>query len=298
MNDDASHAIAASRVGPRETVSGDRVCMQCLHPLAGSAIVREPETGLLYCRCVECGTAAALLEYPTIAPWVRRMKSVAVAVFMTAAAIAILAGIGLGVLMPTVASNACGEQTGPAVVEIYRSSGGSTKDANQNFDSGRWAVADQEWLASDAGIAALRAARRSPNAVIPFLGLAILGGTLIVPIALLLGLAGMRRHPIVRAAAAALLPTIGGALVTAGATALPGLMAGTPRNISWSQYCLIANGPFFAALMVGWLALVAAVLAATAPHLAAAIFRFILPPRDRRLVAWIWEWRGKPIPKD
>jgi len=54
----------ARRDTPRETVAGDRVCMQCLHPLAGSSIVREPETGLLYCRCVECGTAAALLEYP------------------------------------------------------------------------------------------------------------------------------------------------------------------------------------------------------------------------------------------
>ena len=74
---------SARRDTPRETVSGDRVCMQCLHPLAGSAIVREPETGLLYCRCVECGTAAAMLEYPTITPWIRRMKSVAAAFFVT-----------------------------------------------------------------------------------------------------------------------------------------------------------------------------------------------------------------------
>ena len=33
---------------PRETLQGDRLCMQCLHPLRGRAIERDAGTGLLY----------------------------------------------------------------------------------------------------------------------------------------------------------------------------------------------------------------------------------------------------------
>ena len=66
-----------ARPAPIETLTGDRLCMQCMHPLVGSPITREPQTGLLYVRCGECGTASALFEYPTVGPWVRRMKAVA-----------------------------------------------------------------------------------------------------------------------------------------------------------------------------------------------------------------------------
>jgi hypothetical protein len=282
---------------PRETVSGDRVCMQCLHPLAGSAVVREPATGLLYCRCVECGTAAALLEYPTITPWIRRMKSVAAAFFVTMALLATLAAVGIGGLFPTIATEAADESAN-ALVEAYRAQGGTTRDQSQQFDSGRFAVADQAWLASDEGRAALRASRLSPGALIPFLGFAALGSAMLVPTMLLLGLAGMRRHPLVRAAIGGLVPSIGGVLATAGVFAVMPLGMGLPQNMTWTNYAAVENGPFFSGLMLGWLACVGAFTALVTPPLAAAIFRFILPPHDRRLVAWIWEWRGKPIPRD
>lgn len=288
---------SARRDTPRETVSGDRVCMQCLHPLAGSAIVREPETGLLYCRCVECGTAAAMLEYPTITPWIRRMKSVAAAFFVTVAILATLGAVGVGGVFPGIATEAASESA-DALVEAYRASGGSTRDSSQQYDSGRYGVADQAWLDSEAGRAALRASRTSPDALLPFLGFAVIGSTLLIPVMLLLGLVCMRRHPLVRAFAGLLIPTIGGAIAIAGFLAAARVVTATTQNISWTNYCIAESGPIFSMLMVAWLALVGAVTALAAPPLTAAIFRFILPPRDRRLVAWIWEWRGKPIPKD
>ena len=275
----------ARRDTPRETVSGDRVCMQCLHPLAGSTIVREPETGLLYCRCVECGTAAAMLEYPTITPWIRRMKSVATVT------------VGVGGLFPGIAAEAASESA-DALVEAYRASGGSTRDSSQQYDSGRYGVADQAWLDSEAGRAALRASRTSPDALLPFLGFAVLGSTLLIPVMLLLGLVCMRRHPLVRALAGLLIPTIGGAISIAGFLVAARAVTARPQNITWTNFCVAESGPVFSMLMVAWLAVVGAVTAMAAPPLAAAMFRFILPPRDRRLVAWIWEWRGKPIPKD
>jgi hypothetical protein len=287
----------ARRDTPRETVAGDRVCMQCLHPLAGSSIVREPETGLLYCRCVECGTAAALLEYPTITPWIRRMKSVAAAFFVTVTILATLGAVGVGGLFPGIAAEAASESA-YALVEAYRASGGSTLDSSQQYDSGRYGLADQAWLDSDAGRAALRASRTSPGALLPFLGFALLGSTLLIPAMLLLGLAGMRRHPLVRALGGLLIPTIGGAISIAGFLAAARVVTASTQNISWTNYCVAENGPIVSMLMVAWLAAVGAVTALAAPPLTAAIFRFILPPRDRRLVAWIWEWRGKPIPKD
>jgi hypothetical protein len=38
-------------------------------------------------------------------------------------------------------------------------------------------------------------------------------------------------------------------------------------------------------------------VALAGPSVAAGIARLILPPRDRALVGWLWEWRGKPIPR-
>lgn len=284
----------------RETVSGDRLCMQCLHPLAGSAVSREPATGLLYCRCVECGTAAALLEYPTITPWMRRMKSVAAAFFVTVVLIAGLGGIGIGGLFPSVVQEIAGEASANALVESYRRSGGSTRDPNQQFDNGRFAIADRAWLETDAGRSALRASRFSVSALAPFLGLALLGCTLLLPVAFLLGLFSMRRHPLLRAVVGALIPSMGGAIAVAGVVSLADLRfgLGPAQNISWMRYCAAENGPFFAVLMCVSLALFSALVAAVAAPLVAAMLRFVLPPRDRRLVAWIWEWRGKPIPKD
>jgi hypothetical protein len=225
------------------------------------------------------------------------MKSVAVAFLVTVALLATIAAVGVGGFFPVIATEAADESAN-ALVEAYRAQGGTTRDPTQQFDSGRFAIADQAWLDSEDGRAALRASRMSLGALLPFLGLALLGGTLLVPCMLLLGLAAMRRHPLARAAVGSLVPSLGGVLAMAGVFAFVRVGTTLPQNMTWTTCCAVHNGPFFSTLMAVWLAIVGATTALVAPPLAAAILRFILPPRDRRLVAWIWEWRGKPIPKD
>jgi hypothetical protein len=54
-------------------VDGTRPCLRCGHDLHGQSIVREPEYGLFIARCSECGTVAAMTEYPTLGVWGRRL---------------------------------------------------------------------------------------------------------------------------------------------------------------------------------------------------------------------------------
>lgn len=54
------------------TVLSDRVCVKCFFNLAGQPIVRERIYGLVAARCPECGTIAAIQEYPHLGRWPRR----------------------------------------------------------------------------------------------------------------------------------------------------------------------------------------------------------------------------------
>lgn len=56
-------------------ISGDRACINCGFNLYGQPIVREPHYGLIIARCPECGTPAALQEYPLLGRWARRFAA-------------------------------------------------------------------------------------------------------------------------------------------------------------------------------------------------------------------------------
>ncbi|MFM1823011.1 MAG: hypothetical protein RI967_1277 [Planctomycetota bacterium] len=297
-DDDRDPDLPRSAPPPRETLSGDRLCMQCLHPLAGSAVERDASTGLLYCRCVECGTAAALFEYPSAAPWLRRFKSVAAASFAVLAILVVAASAGVGGIFTSIASEFGAEASAHAIAAAYRDAGFSTQDATLNyFDNGIYANADRAWLETDAGRAAVRASRFSASALLQVAGLCLIAAAIVSPFAILAGMVALRRGPLARAALGALLPTIGGAIALASIVTMTALLPAR-TNFSWRIFAEAENGPHFAVLVIAWIALVSGTLAAIAPAAVAALFRFILPPSDRRLVAWIWEWRGRPVPRD
>jgi hypothetical protein len=58
---------------------GDRLCAKCCFNLAGQTIVRERHYGLLIVRCPECGVPAALQEYPLLGRWANRLGYLAAA---------------------------------------------------------------------------------------------------------------------------------------------------------------------------------------------------------------------------
>lgn len=64
---------AEQRLGP---LVGDRFCAACGFNLVAQTIVREPHYSMLMVRCPECGSCAALQEYPALGPWAARWSRV------------------------------------------------------------------------------------------------------------------------------------------------------------------------------------------------------------------------------
>lgn len=286
----SSAARDATTSSPRETLTGDRACTHCLHPLVGRTIEREPTTGLLYVRCGECGMATALMEYPSATPWLNRMKTV-VASGLVATALAIvllLAGASGG--LATAAAMSASTASADSVYRAFAEAHPQHDDPNAQ---GSWNAADSAWLASDAGQAALAGSRWSLEALLPFATFVFLGGLVVFPFTLFLGLAALRR-PLLQRALVGMMPVLTGCLLIAGPSRLLAMQGRLAVN--WQDAAVHANHAHFAILGTTVLCGIAALTAILAPSLAAAAFRAILPPRDRRLVAWIWEWRGLPVP--
>lgn len=281
---------------PRETLTGDRACTQCLHPLVGRAIEREPSTGLLYVRCGECGSATAIMEYPSGTPWLNRMKSVVATGFIATmiAAIIALACIAGGFSLAT--CETATDISAGALASQWETAFPSADRQSQ----GRWDNADLAWLATPAGQSAITMSRFNSDTIFGwgiFVGLSVLALT---PFAMALGMVSLRRSAVFRACAGAL-PVLVGCTVFVGPRMLVALaldQTSALRQPTWAEVASSANYPFFAGCALIVMATVAAIAATLAPQLAAIAFRAILPPRDRRLVAWIWEWRNLPVPRD
>jgi len=276
----------------RETLQGDRLCMQCMQPLAGRTIEREPASGLLFVRCGECGTAAALFEYPTLSPWLPRIKSVLAASLVVTTVVAglAMAGIATGFILGTAVE--CADLAGDALAAAPPPSG-NTDDGNGNFPQ-RWSNAELPWLATGAGRTALADARWHPMIVLLLAAMLGLAGMLLFPFAAAAGIALTARKPLVRALFAALPIAIGGVLSAAMASIDSGGLAGGIG--SWTEVAEAEHRGAYRLFIASTLAAWCAVVAMLGPSIAAGLARLVLPPRDRRLVAWLWEWRGKRVP--
>ena len=285
-------AGGASMSVARETLTGDRACTTCFHPLIGRTIEREPNTGLLYVRCGECGTATALAEYPTAAPWIRRIKAVVAAGLIASmiGAVLLLAGFGGG--FATAASMISAEESGAAVQNAWMRASPLHTDPQ---DGGAWASADKAWLATPEGRAALRAARFSVTAAEPLFIILGLGLVPLLPLSMLIGVVAIRRSALVRMVAGAVPVLVGCVLISVPTVAFN---APPAAGGSWKQFAQHANVDFFLVVSSLFYGVAAALAALAAPSLLSLCARAVLPPGDRRLVAWIWEWRGKPIPRD
>lgn len=283
----------------RETLTGDRLCMQCLHPLVGRTIERDEGTGLLYVRCGECGTASALFEYPTATPWMQRIKSV---VASTLAALAIAAAIALGGAsggFTGASASVASSDSSDTLVRLHaRSIPADPADTTgANAGAGRYGRVDEEWLQSEAGQAALAASRRSFDAILPFALIQSVGLVVATPFALFLGIALMRHGTLRRALWCALPVAVGSGIALSINLSQAQFSASTTSGLRfWVQAAEGYNLPFFTVLSLLISLGYTSLLAAVAPGFATTVARIILPPRDRRLVGWLWEWRGKPIP--
>lgn len=96
----AADASSASKQVLGELV-GDRPCAACGFNLSGQSITRDPQYRLLIVRCPECGTGAALMEYPLLGRWANRLGYLLVALYLLVVLAMMLgsAGITFGMSM-------------------------------------------------------------------------------------------------------------------------------------------------------------------------------------------------------
>lgn len=92
MSDLRPPSIGEERVS---TVVGGRLCAACGFSLVGQSIVREPHYRLLIVRCPECGTVAALQEYPALGRWAHRWAALLAALWLVALIAALFASAGI-----------------------------------------------------------------------------------------------------------------------------------------------------------------------------------------------------------
>jgi hypothetical protein len=99
-------------------ITGDRWCARCGFSLHGQTVVREPHYRMPAARCPECGTMAALEEYPALGRWAGRWAGVLAVAWL---------GVALGLLAATLslntisASTAVYDASAPAAIFLVRS---------------------------------------------------------------------------------------------------------------------------------------------------------------------------------
>jgi hypothetical protein len=77
------------------TVAGHRLCASCGFALLGQPILREPHYEMLIIRCPECGTVAAVQEYPALGRWAGRWAALLAALWLFVLVVAVFASAGL-----------------------------------------------------------------------------------------------------------------------------------------------------------------------------------------------------------
>ncbi|MEQ8769493.1 MAG: hypothetical protein RIB60_03175 [Phycisphaerales bacterium] len=296
---------------PREeilsTIVGDRACATCGFNLYGQHVVREPHYGLIAARCPECGTLAALQEYPALGTWARRW-----AIVLSALWVVIMLGVFAATTMTafglTIGSvEAASDNADHLLAADYTEWVGSLTDeqragiqqsvytfqgSNQTMNFSTWDVPNDAWPGKDDPRAVLDehgGAWRTMERAVYWLW--ILMVFLMCPFATFWSLAMLHQRAIV----AAIVPVVAVGVATVlfftfanTASTPPYNFDGMARNV----YITVA-GPVSIAVMAGS----AVIWALIARPAARFVVRLALPPRLRVPFGVLWWSAGKPLPR-
>lgn len=129
-------------------LSGDRACVKCSFNLAGQHIVREAHYGLLIVRCPECGTPAALQEYPVLGRWAPRLGFALIGIWI---ALLLASMVATGALSALISYGAAEDLSAPFQQKAFQAASdftlAKTKDVGpqpQNFNAYS-APLDETW---------------------------------------------------------------------------------------------------------------------------------------------------------
>lgn len=65
-----------------DQIRADRACVHCGFNLYGQTVTKEDHYGLAIARCPECGTVAALQQYPVMTHWVNRFRALLTGLYL------------------------------------------------------------------------------------------------------------------------------------------------------------------------------------------------------------------------
>ncbi len=136
---------------------GDRACIKCHFNLAGQQILREKHYGMLMVRCPECGTPAALQEYPLLGRWATRfayiMAGAWLAIMVALVSLAALAIWGMSEVMTEQLAIPYTQHVQKVWSEHINGSGPPNPYASTNYQQNQqwWQSVDKQQLLADAG---------------------------------------------------------------------------------------------------------------------------------------------------
>jgi len=102
--------------GDLDQIRADRACIGCGFNLYGQTVSKEEHYGLAIARCPECGTVAALQQYPLMSHWVNRFRAILAALWIVLLlgtfGLSTMAISGFAISISEVASNPLGDYIG------------------------------------------------------------------------------------------------------------------------------------------------------------------------------------------
>lgn len=290
---DSPAAGAEQRLG---VLSADRPCAGCGFNLHGATIVREPHYRLICVRCPECGTVAALQEYPAIAAWAGRWRMLMAAALVAVALLAVLVtGLISWGVSEGVSQTVCNKYAYLINAELQAHQQKTYPDTQQP----RYLSSDEvkDWWKSQPPSAVLERAGGWLGAL-NWWGL--LSFTFIGPLFVVIGV--FWSVMFVRARKGRLM-LIGAASVGLG---LLFFLAERYSGSANSYYFYYGSGYQFASVQVGWLpAVVTMVLCLLAlwagvligRGLARWVVATLLPPRLLAAFSFLWLADGRALPR-
>lgn len=130
-------------------IVGDRACVKCQFNLVGQPIFRERHYDMTIVRCPECGTVAALQEYPLLGRWANRWAMLLAALWL----LVLLGGLALTAngLVRAVESvaQATSRDYAMSIAEHHHAWALKQTGGITNFEQLTGTLARYRWLVSD-----------------------------------------------------------------------------------------------------------------------------------------------------
>ncbi|MFG0300004.1 MAG: hypothetical protein ACF8K1_10435 [Phycisphaerales bacterium JB047] len=135
-----------------DQIRADRACIGCGFNLFGQTVTKEEQYGLAIARCPECGTVAALQQYPLMSHWVNRFRAILAGLYLMlllgTLALSAMIVSGFSFAVTNTASERLGDYLGLSYMNWEK---GQAAQTNQNAavqynGSGRWMSLSQVWV--------------------------------------------------------------------------------------------------------------------------------------------------------